>query len=915
MARGLPGVSLLSTETRDLVAPMDSRIIDLPMVGGRYTCVLDPICMLDDQMVKVFDVARSCEGLISNVKWDGGRKTCYDLVVTEVDPLILTVDAESWMVDIPDVMGSFTTNIVELAACTGAMSIGPMFVGACPLASVDINPLACEHLRLNQHGRVFQLDLLDLASTKHLHQSIGSLSQVSLFGFPCQPHSSQGLQLGQADSRSQVFWAGLRTIFLLQSQACILECVPGASHDQDIWQGLRSLAKAMDWCISDVILRLENQWPMHRRRWWVVMYPHTWGHRSLPDWPRHPSHPTVGHVLPFWGLWDAHVEEELAVSVDEFRDFQNPCFGKDNRVLMAHHTCQTVLHSYGNTHRPCPCGCRQTGFELSSLASNGLRGFFVKSLRTGMPRYLHPHELAALLTIPHSMQHLTPARTALCLLGQVAAPLQCLWVYLHLLQCASNVFPSLRFLDPVEVLARYKKELIAQLRVDFPFGQQLSMRDFVLFRHEEVPLNLLSCGSSTIAQLLQADSITVEWGQTASVVSTAGSRFPVTEPLSLEGGELVVVVNQKNQVLPKPVGRLMIALVHGSEYFLSIVAPGTFLFQLLWEHDLSTTLLFICDGGKLYGPDTRLWGSMRLESLHPARFPTLCPEGTLAAIPPQVHHESMACGLTDGIGMDEFALWSAWLDLRDNMPCCLLHPRFASDCLRTGTWPTPMDFDGSLSTNLVCVPFQANLHWGLVVGEVRPDGLYWTYFDGKSHADMGFALTLCQVASKVLSHVFLGIDCECHFPQQHCFTCGTILVLHLAFVLGLRGSITSANELRLHLQLSRRNHKTSWISDGLCKPMDFDGFEAFGCAVNCEVGLNDRTMWYAMTQVANQDQKAVLMPPFRSKDFAFVCAKLACADWTRQKLVEGRLLFVFVAHNQHWLLLEGSCHPIDGAID
>ena len=535
----------LSTETRDFVLAMDGRILEIPKLGCRYTCVLDPIGMMDNRMMKVFDVARRQESLITNVSWLGGRKTCYDLLVSDTDPCVLVVDDDSWLVDTPDVMESFTSNLLELAACTGAMAIGPMFVGACPLAAVDCNPLACEHLRLNQHGMVFQLDLLDPATTRRLHQSLGTVSQVTLFGFPCQPHSSQGSQLGQLDPRAQVFWAGLRSIFLLQSQACILECVPGAAGDPDIWQGLRSLADSMDWVISDLILKLENQWPMHRRRWWVVMYPRVWGTHALVDWPCHPSHPTVGHVLPHWGMWDAQVEDELALSGDEYMDFMNPAFGKDNRMLMAHHTCQTVLHSYANTHCACPCGCRDSGFSHKSLTSNGLRGMFVKSLRTGQPRYLHPHELATLLTIPFSMQHLRPVKSALCLLGQVAAPLQCLWVYLHLLQCASTYFPSLKSLDPIEVLARYKSEIVAQLRTGFPFGQSPAMKDFVLFRHDGVPCHLLSCGSSTIAQLLHAESITLQWGQVASVTTASGSRLSLTQALSLEGGELVVVVNQK----------------------------------------------------------------------------------------------------------------------------------------------------------------------------------------------------------------------------------------------------------------------------------------------------------------------------------------------------------------------------------
>ena len=117
-------------------------------------------------------------------------------------------------------------------------------------------------------------------------------------------------------------------------------------------------------------------------------------------------------------LWD---EAERAAYFDEQ-------YGQDVRLLASDMKAPTALHSYGNPLRACPCGCRQP-FADHRLRNQGLRGFGILSHTFPGPRCLHPSKLCLLNTVPLDMPFNVPVRDALCLIGQLAAPMQSLWVF------------------------------------------------------------------------------------------------------------------------------------------------------------------------------------------------------------------------------------------------------------------------------------------------------------------------------------------------------------------------------------------------------------------------------------------------------------------------------------------------------
>ena len=67
------------------------------------------------------------------------------------------------------------------------------------------------------------------------------------------------------------------------------------------------------------------------------------------------------------------------------------------------------------------------------LGKCGARGFGLRSMRSGKMRHLHPAEGALLCTVPPTFAFPCDLRAALSLLGQIAAPLQVLWLQAHIL--------------------------------------------------------------------------------------------------------------------------------------------------------------------------------------------------------------------------------------------------------------------------------------------------------------------------------------------------------------------------------------------------------------------------------------------------------------------------------------------------
>ena len=583
--------------------------------------------------------------------------------------------------------------------------------------------------------------------------------------------------------------------------------MPGAANDPDIQAGLHSFAEAMDFNICSNILSLDHQWPMRRTRWWALLTPKHWGVDSLPKWPKSDDMTCISCLIGSWGVWDVQHEYQLLLSVEEFAHYSDPRYGSDKRFLALTDVAPTVLHSYGNALGSCPCGCRTSKFSDASLLGKGLRGFFVNSERWNQPRFLHPKELALLLTLPLTFDSPLPVRATLSLLGLVAAPLQMLWVWSHLIHGAYHASLVTADIDPLEVIARYKTELRRQVAEGFPFASGVD--PVALTLATSPPTHMLRRGIFTLGELARAECFRLDWGEYMRFIDKNGLPLSPSFTLGLDVDAPELVVIPKAQAIDRPLGLLCIGIQTAQALLVSAHEAGVFVFQLCWEHDLPSTSFFLDDQNVLVGPDARLWSSVSL---------TLLSETDLSALGFSKHDAatrifrlnedwlSPGFGFSQGLdqlGMSGGTLWHCLVTILGMVkhidlgalakPClldfgaALIHPQVALDLVEGRLPPSRRVALRSLvlagNGSVVC-PFLLNCHWVLLIGHYKEGNLSWTCFDGLG---LSFSQEICGFAKAFGSLVGVGsfeLGFACLLPQVHPHTCGTVALLHLCIVLG-----------------------------------------------------------------------------------------------------------------------------------
>jgi DNA (cytosine-5)-methyltransferase 1 len=182
---------------------------------------------------------------------------------------------------------------LEICAGAGGQSLGLEQAGFSHVAAVEIDPDACETLRLNRPAwKVEQGDVHHFEGTtfRGVHLLAG--------GVPCPPFSIAGKQLG-ADDERDLFPQALRLVEECQPEAVMLENVRGlstarfAGYREQVLARLSELGYAADW---QVLNASEFGVPQLRPRFILVaMRPDAYANF---EWPRAlKTPPTVGETL------------------------------------------------------------------------------------------------------------------------------------------------------------------------------------------------------------------------------------------------------------------------------------------------------------------------------------------------------------------------------------------------------------------------------------------------------------------------------------------------------------------------------------------------------------------------------------------------------------------------------------------
>ena len=184
---------------------------------------------------------------------------------------------------------------MEICAGAGGQALGLEQAGFFHEGVVELDPIACETLRLNRaaNWKVVERDLADVDGL--------AFHGVDLFsgGVPCPPFSVAGKQLGQNDDRD-LFPQALRLIREISPRAVLLENVRGLaarrfdSYRAQILRWLQGLGYETWW---DLVYASQHGVPQLRPRLVLVAIQRPWA--GWFRWPEPSPDPpgTVGEAL------------------------------------------------------------------------------------------------------------------------------------------------------------------------------------------------------------------------------------------------------------------------------------------------------------------------------------------------------------------------------------------------------------------------------------------------------------------------------------------------------------------------------------------------------------------------------------------------------------------------------------------
>ena len=130
---------------------------------------------------------------------------------------------------------------------------------------------------------------------------------------------------------------------------------------------------------------------------------------------------------------------------------------------------------------------------------------------SNQPRHLHPKELGLVLAISPTVDFGSAPRAANCLLGQVASPMQSLWIFAHLLRAVAQSQATVAFIEPVHALESYQRLLLQQAKHHIQAAEDDTTH--VTLKLPAGPsIQIRAATSTTAGQLLQAEKISLSWG-------------------------------------------------------------------------------------------------------------------------------------------------------------------------------------------------------------------------------------------------------------------------------------------------------------------------------------------------------------------------------------------------------------------
>ena len=195
----------------------------------------------------------------------------------------------------------------------------------------------------------------------------------------------------------------------------------------------------------------------------------------IPELPVMKQFQKVSQIMPYVKHWPDEEVSQLVLSLYEHGKFIDYGGGLSPHFLDMDSQMATALHAWGNQIYPCKCGCR-VGFSEERLRSKGLHGQLIpggdsiERMGVQIPccRHLHPIEVILLCCACPSRKVVGDMRLALAAAGQMASPLQAVWVFGHIRRHLQVFFASSCVVDPLELLHHWQNTVIQARDVLWP---------------------------------------------------------------------------------------------------------------------------------------------------------------------------------------------------------------------------------------------------------------------------------------------------------------------------------------------------------------------------------------------------------------------------------------------------------------
>ena len=355
---------------------------------------------------------------------------------------------------------------LEVCAGGGFSSEGIESAGFSCLGGIEQNPRFADIFALAHH---VPFVCCDVGSQEALEAAfaLSACGGVIMAGINCQPYSVAGDQKKEHDGRAQSLPKTLQLAWLVQANAVVLECTPAALSDPFVQSCIRDFATMANMHITQKVLKLSNCWASKRDRWWAILSRKVFGQLTVDDLPMMPQFQQVSSIMPYIRHWPNTDLEQLVLSLYEHGKFMDYGGGLAQHFLQMNGVMATALHAWGNQCYPCRCGCR-AGFSEKRLQSRGLHGQLIPSsdtlVRAGESfpccRHLHPIEVCLLCGSNPARNVGNDLRLALAAAGQMASPVQAVWIFSHLRRLVLESFGHGPVVTPLEALISWQSKIL-----------------------------------------------------------------------------------------------------------------------------------------------------------------------------------------------------------------------------------------------------------------------------------------------------------------------------------------------------------------------------------------------------------------------------------------------------------------------